>query len=444
MLYFELAVAFILVLLNGVLAMAEFAIVSSRRTRLTSLVERNAKGASRALALATNPGRFLSTIQIGITLIGILSGAFSGATLGLRLTAWLVAAGLKETAAEPLGVGIVVIAIAYLSLIIGELVPKQIALRNPENVALRIASAMTYLQKGAYPLVMLLEMSANALLRLMGQHETEGERLTDEEIRTVIAEAERAGVLKFDEHRMISGVMRLGDRSVRGVMTPRADIDWINLTEEDANIRNLLISTKHSRLPAGERIDDVTSVVQARELLADALTGKALDVRSCMRPAPVLYDKADALKALSVLRSADVPMALVYDEHGSFEGIVTPADILEAVTGAFQADLEEREPAAIRRDDGSWLLAGDLPADEMADTLGIELPETRDYQTTAGFLLSNAHRLPKTGEAFLAHGWRFEVVDMDELRIDKVLATRRPPMRREGGVDPESETGIKG
>jgi putative hemolysin len=213
-------------------------------------------------------------------------------------------------------------------------------------------------------------------------------------------------------------------------MTPRTDIDWIDLKATGADIRDALIATRHSRLPAGDGINELTGVVQARELLAGMLTGRPFDVRSCIRPAPIVHDKADALDVLGILRSADVPMALVYDEHGCLEGIVTPADILEAVAGVFRADIQEHEPALIRRDDGSWLLAGDLPADEMADTLGIDLPEKRDYQTTAGFILSKARRLPKSGEAFTTRGWRFEVVDMDGQRIDKVLATRLAPMRR--------------
>jgi len=240
-----------------------------------------------------------------------------------------------------------------------------------------------------------------------------------------VAEAEAAGAIETDERQMIAGVLRLGDRAVRGVMTPRTEVDWIDLDDDDFEIREKLIKTAHSRLPVVEGDpDNVIGVVQSRELLAGLLSDQPLDIRSHLRQAPVVPDGLTALDALDVLRRAEVPMALVHDEYGHFEGIVTPADILDAIAGAFRSDEQTAEPEAVRRDDGSWLLAGWMPADEMADQLGVALPEHRDYETVAGLVIGQFQHLPHTGESVEAHGWRFEVIDLDGRRVDKVLATR--------------------
>lgn len=422
MLALELAVVALLIVLNGVLAMSELAIVSSRRARLKAFAERGVKGSRRALDLCDNPGRFLSTVQIGITLVGVLSGAFSGATLGLKFAVWLEAHGVPNSAAEALGVGAVVAAITYLSLIAGELVPKQIALADPERIAVKVAPAMTVLQRLARPMVWLLDASGAVVLRLTGHRGRRASGPTDEEIKTLIDEAESAGVLEAEEHRMIEGVMRLSDRPARGVMTPRTEVSWIDIDATPAQLRALAVATPYSRLPAGTGIDDLTGVIRIHELLAAMLKDGPLDIAKLIRPAPVVYDQADALDVLAVLRAATVPMALVHDEYGHFEGIVTPGNIMEAIAGHTGADTSEDR--AVRRDDGSWLLAGDLSADEMADIIGLTLPARRDYQTTAGYVLSLARHLPVTGEIFADQGWRFEIVDMDGRRIDKVLAAR--------------------
>lgn len=432
MVYLEIAIVVVLVFVNGLLAMSELAVVSSRPARLKAMEERNVPGAAKALALASNPGRFLSSVQIGITLVGILSGAFSGATLGDRLATLLAAQGLSSTVASALGVGIVVAVITYGSLIIGELVPKQLALRNPEGVASKVAGGMMVIAKIGAPLVFLLDISGRAVLRLLGQSGAGDEKVTDEEIKMLVAEAEHHGTIESDERRMIAGVMRLGDRAVRAVMTPRTEVDWINLEGDDAAIRKTLTETQHSRLPAGEgTVDAMVGVVASRDVLAALLLGKPLDVRKHLRTAPIVHDQADALDVLATLRESDTPMALVHDEYGHFEGIVTPADILEAITGVFRADLDDGDENAVQREDGSWLLAGYMPADEIADLLNIELPENRDYETLAGYLLSHLHHLPATGETIAAQGWRFEVVDLDGRRIDKVLAMRLPAAQRE-------------
>lgn len=428
MLYIQLAVILLLICINGLLAMSELAVVSSRPARLKGLADRGVPGARAALRLASDPGRFLSTVQIGITLVGILSGALSGATLGLSLAAWLAGVGVPPATASALGVGAVVAAITYGSLIVGELVPKQIALRNPEAIAARVAPLMLFLSVAAAPLVWLLDVSGKAVLRLIGQGRVAASRVSDEEISALIAEAESHGVIEAEERRMIAGVMRLGDRSVRAIMTPRTEVLWIDV-EADADapaLREQLTSAQYSYLPAGEgSVDNLVGVLRIREILAAALAEGTLDLRAHVRPAPVVHDHADALDVLSVLREADVPVALVHDEYGNFEGMVTPADILEAITGVFRFDTEEGD-LAILRADGSWLFAGSIPADEMADTLAIRLPPKRRYETVAGFVLSHIRHLPKTGEAIETDGWRFEVMDMDGRRIDKVLATKLP------------------
>ena len=427
----ELLIVAGLVLLNGLFALSELAVVSARHPRLKALAAAGRNGANRALALASDPGRFLSAVQIGITLIGIVNGAFSGEAFGYYAADALREAGLPESVARPLGYGIVIAVVTYLSVIVGELVPKNLALRNAEGIACAVAPAMTVFSRLASPVVSMLDASTRLVFRLFGQSTESETRVTDEEIRTLIAEAESAGVIETGERQMIAGVMRLADRAVVGLMTPRTDVDWIDITASEAEIKARLISTPHSRLPVGEGSSAaLIGVVQTRELLATILGGKPFDVRSHIRKAPIVPETTDALDLLGVLRAADVPMALIHDEYGNFEGLVTPADILEAIAGAFKSDAAGDEPHATERDDGSWLLAGAMPVDEMADLIGIQLPEQRSYETVAGFVLNHFQHLPKTGERIEISGWRFEVVDLDGRRVDKVLASRLKPVRR--------------
>jgi putative hemolysin len=428
----ELVIALFLVALNGVFALSELAIVSARRPRLKAMAEQGRAGANTALALMEDSGRFLSTVQIGITLVGILAGAFSGAALGDRLTQIFLDRGMPEGAAEPLGYGLVIGIITYLSIVIGELVPKQLALRNPEGIACAVAPLMRVLSKVAAPAVWLLNASTRLIFGLFGPASGSDTTVTEEEIKMLVVEAESAGVIEEEERRMISGVLRLGDRPVRGLMTPRTDVDWIDLADDEETIRTLLIETPHSRLPVTEGTsDNVIGVVQSRELLASLLTGQPLDVRAHLQQAPVIPDTLYALDALAVLRDSAVPVALVHDEYGHFEGIVTPADALEAIVGAFRSDSEAPEPDATRRDDGSWLLAGSMPVDEMAEILSVTLPENRSYHTVGGLVISEIQHLPNTGEHVNALGWRFEVVDLDGRRIDKVLAI---PLNQRAGA----------
>jgi putative hemolysin len=431
MLILELAIVAALIVLNGLLAMSELAIVSSRPARLRVLVDRRVTGSRRALVLASDPGRFLSTVQIGITLVGVLSGAFSGATLGLRLAWWLTEIGLGPVLAEAIGIGAVVAAITYTSLIIGELVPKQIALRDPEAVAVKVAPAMTMLAKIGSPLVGLLNASGKAVLWLLGHREQAKEKITEEEIRTVIAEAETAGVLEPGEKEMIAGVMRLGDRPVGAVMTPRREVDMLDVADAPEAIRAALVESRHSRLPVYENDpDNVLGVVQAKDLLDAYLSGNAPEVRQFVREAPVIPDSADALDVVSILKDSPVHIGLVHDEHGHFQGVVTTADILEAIVGIFRTEEGPAEPAATRREDGSYLLSGWMPVDEFSELIVIPIPESHPYHTVAGYVVHEFGSIPAVGDSFSSHGWRFEVVDLDGRRVDKVLVTKIPATRR--------------
>lgn len=421
----ELIVALVLIGLNGLFSLSELAIVSAKRLRLRTMAEQGSRGARRALALAEEPGRFLSTVQIGITLVGILAGAFSGAALGARLTVILEDLGVASWLADPLGYGVVIALITYLSVVIGELVPKHLALRNPERIAVAIAPTMTLVSKVAAPLVWLLDGSTTLVFRLFGSQPEPASAVTEEEIRTVVAEAETAGIIEGDERRMIGAVLRLGDRAVRGVMTPRTEVAWIDLTAGDAAIRDRLVASPHARVPIAEgNPDNMLGVIETRRLLGPLLAGEPLDIKRFITEAPVVPDTISALEAITVLRDSPVPIALVHDEYGHFDGIVTPADILDAIAGAFRSDEPQNDPEAVPREDGSWLLAGWMPADEMADLLGFGLPERRGYETVGGLVIDALRRLPVTGDVTTALGWRFEVVDMDGRRIDKVLASR--------------------
>lgn len=419
----ELAIVTVLIVVNGLLAMSELAIVSSRPARLAALVEKNVPGSRRALALASDPGRFLSTVQIGITLVGVFSGAFSGATIGTRLTAWLIEAGLPSGFAEAIGVGVVVSGITYASLIIGELVPKQIALRDPEAIAVRVAPAMMMLSKISAPLVWLLDRSGRAVLRLLGHGGETEEKVSEEEIRTLVVEAANAGVLEPGEKEMIAGVMRLGDLPVGAVMTPRHEVSLLNLADPADDIKQAFARSTHSRLPVFDG-DEPLGIVQSKDMLNVYLAGREPDIRALIREAPVIPETLDARDVVAILRDSAVHIGLVHDEYGTFQGVVTTADILESIVGGFHTEDGPAEPAAVRRDDGSLLISGWMPAVEFADLLGVTLPQPRAYQTFAGYLLQAFGAIPNVGDKIEADGWQFEIVDLDGRRIDKALATK--------------------
>jgi putative hemolysin len=421
-LFFEIAIVLALIVLNGALAMSELAVVSSRPARLKAMAEAKRRGARTAMRLAEDPGRFLSTVQIGITLVGVLSGAFSGATLGPRLSAALAQMGVPAEWANTLGVGSVVVILTYLSLIVGELVPKQIALRDPEGTAARVAPAMAVLSKVASPIVWFLDKSGQLILRLLGQSGAGASRVTEEEVRTILAEARFEGVIEDEEQEMLTGVMRLADRSARALMTPRRDVEMVNIDAPPAEALREIERIGRPRIPL-YRGDDVLGVLYLTDAFAALAAQKPLNLHDLMREVPVVSDMADALNVIEILRASPNHMALVYDEYGSFEGIITTGDILEAITGTF-AEAQADEPDVVARDDGSLLVSGSMPADEFCDRHGIPREEAGDYETVAGLVIHHLSKLPSLGDKVFVAGWRIEVIDLDDRRIDKLLVQR--------------------
>ncbi|WP_136682579.1 hemolysin family protein [Falsirhodobacter xinxiangensis] len=421
---FELLIVAALILINGALAMSELAVVSSRPARLKGLAEGGSTGAATALRLAEDPGRFLSTVQIGITLVGVLSGAFSGATLGARFANFLAAEGVPG--AQTIGVGAVVVLLTYLSLIVGELVPKQIALKNPEGVAAKVAPAMLILSKVAAPIVWVLDFSGRMVLKLLGVEEDSKSRVTEEEVRTILAEAHVEGVIESGEQDMLTGVMRLADRSASQLMTQRRDVVSIDLEATPEEVMQVIRDSRRPRLPVRSRVtDEVLGVLYVTDAFAALSQGEPLDVGKLMREVPVISDATDALNVIEILRASPNHMALIYDEYGSFEGIITTGDILEAITGAFRETLAD-EPSLVEREDGSYLVAGWMPVDEFCEQLRIPRELAGDYETVAGLVLNQLRKMPALGDCFVRENWRFEVIDLDDRRIDKVLVTRIP------------------
>jgi putative hemolysin len=423
--WIDVAIILALVALNGVFAMSELAIVSARKARLEGMARSGKRGAQTAIDLAADPGKFLSTVQIGITLIGIINGAYSGASLGMPTGARIEALGVDAELAQTIGFAIVIAITTYVSLIFGELVPKQFALRSPEPFAVVIAPMMKWLAWITAPLVWVLDRSSALVFHLLRLNRESENRVTAEELHMIVAEATHSGVIEEHERSIISGVVRLADRPVREVMTPRTDVDWIDVNLDEAAIRAALSATPHTRLPVADgSVDAVIGVVQARDVVTALIEGRPLDLRALAQMAPVLPDQVDAMDALGALRRAAVPMGFVHDEYGHFEGIVTPANLLAAIAGEFASDADAGDnPAITVRDDGSLLVSGQLAADALADRIKIELPEDRDYATVAGLALAVLKRLPTEGESFVEQGWRFEIVDMDGHKIDKLLVS---------------------
>jgi putative hemolysin len=430
--WLDVVIILLLVALNGLFAMSELAIVSSRRPRLRAMARNGRRGAQAALDLAANPGRFLSTVQIGISLIGILAGAYSGASRGGPTGERLARFGLDPETAAAAGFVLVIILVTYASLVVGELVPKQFALRAPEPIAAFVAIPMIWLSKATAPFVWLLDRTSALIFRLLGLRRESSDHVTAEDLHLVVAEATTAGVLEESERAIISGVVRLADRPTREVMTPRTEVDWIDVDAEPDGIRAALLGTPHSRLPVAEgSVDRLVGVVQARDVVAAMIEGKPLELRALMRPAPIVPDQMDAMDTLNALRESEVPMAFVHDEYGHFEGLVTPSDLLTALAGEFASDADlETDPPLVERDDGSYWVSGSASADLLEDRLCIKLPEDRDYATVAGFALSVLRHIPEVGERFAFGGWRFEIVDMDGRKIDKLLASEQAAARR--------------
>jgi putative hemolysin len=424
-------ILFILALigLNGVLAMSELAVVSARKVRLRQLAERGDPRARAALALVESPTRFLSTVQIGITLVGIFAGAFGEATIAGPLAAGIRGVPALAPWAEPISLAIVVAAITYLSLVFGELIPKRLAMLAPETVARFIARPMRAFSVAASPLVWLVSSSTDGILRLLRVRTGGESTVTEDDIKGLMQEGKESGVFEQAEQDIVRNVFRLGDRHVDDIMVPRTEIMWLDPADPPEKVRGEILGSPHSRFPVGSGdIDNVVGVVSAKDYLAAWEAASPPDLRKLAKPALVVPDSMTALDLLDEFRTHDMPMALIADEFGSIVGAVTADDVLQAIVGDLGQMAGVRdEPMAVRRDDGSWLLSGMMPADELRDTLALEmLPgETEGhFRTLAGFTVFRLGHIPRVGEHFEFEGLRFEVVDMDANRVDKLLVQR--------------------
>ena len=420
-----------LILLNGIFAMSELAIVSARTGKLRTSAAAGSAGAKTAIELAEDPGKFLSTVQIGITLVGIIAGAYSGASLGGPVGERLAALGVPADWAGQAGFALVIALTTYFSLVVGELVPKQVALRAAVPIAVTMSRPMALLAKVAAPLVWLLDASSGALIRLLGVKPGGQSSVTAEELHMLFAEATNTGVIESEQHQMLAGVVRLAQRPVREVMTPRTEVDWIDVNADEEAVRALLEESPHSVWPVADGSPDkVLGLVRVREVLTALLAGEGIRLEALMTKAEVVPDQLDAVDALRVLQQADIAMAMVHDEYGHLDGIVTPVDLLTALVGDFASDQDPDDtPGIVERDDGSLLVAGSLSADALADRLGLDYGDDREFATVAGFCLAVLKKLPAEGEWFEEQGWRFEIVDLDERRIDKVLVSAVGPAK---------------
>ena len=423
----EIGIIILLVLLNGVFAMSELAIVSSRRARLSAMERAGSTGARAALALADDPQRFLPTVQVGITLVGVVAGTFGGARLSATLGPVLDAIPGVAPFGNEAALFLVVVLITYLSLILGELVPKQLALRNPERLAILVARPMLALSRFSAPVVWLLSTSSALVLRLLGASTPVEQSVTEEEVKAVVAEGAEAGALETEERHMIERVLRLADKPVRALMTPRTEIAWLdrNATPEEVS-EKLKGETVNRFIVADGKVDNVVGVAAAKDLLDQVLSGQKLSVAGVLRQPMVLPDNLSALDSLERIRQDPLGLALVMDEYGSFEGVVTAADLLEAIVGELGAPAQpDPSGPAVERHDGSLLLDGMMPSDELRARLDLPvLPQAGSYHTVAGLMLALLRRVPKEGDRIVFGGWRFEIVDMDGRRVDKVLAAK--------------------
>jgi putative hemolysin len=421
----ELVFILVLILFNGVFAMAELAVVSARRARLQQRAEEGDAGARRALEVAESPSRFLSTIQIGITLVGVLAGAFGGATIAQELASVLVGVPFLARYAEAISVGIVVVLVTYLSLVIGELVPKQLALGHPERTAAALVPPIHMLSRAAAPLVRLLTASTNFVIRLLRVQGTPEPPVTEAEIRIMIEQGTQAGVFEEAEQDMVEGVFRLADRRVDAVMTPRTEIEWLDTSDSTEQINQTIMTSSHSRFPvAAGDLDQVLGVVRARDVLGQCLAGDALVLTDMLYSLYFVPESASVLTVLDILKSTGTAMAFVIDEFGGLQGLVTVNDIMEGVVGDLAEAGEVGEPRAVQREDGSWLLDGLLPIDEFKELFDLgPLPgEARGhYQTLGGFVMDYLGRIPAAADRLTYEHLELEVMDMDAHRVDKVL-----------------------
>ncbi len=415
-----------LIVLNGVFAMSELAIVSAKTARLKGKAEDGSAAAKTAISLAADPGKFLSTVQIGITLVAIISGAYSGSSLGGPIGERLVLIGVPVDMSADVGFIIAIAFTTYFTLVIGELVPKQLALRAAVPIALVMARPMAFLARIAAPLVWVLDKSSAGIIRLFGIRSGNQNNVTAEELQMIFADATRSGVIEEEQHQILTGVVRLAERPVREMMTPRKELDWIDIGANEAAIRDAIEKSPHSLLPVADGSpDNVLGVVKVREVLGAMVAGEAVSLEDMMRKAEVVPDQLDAMDALRVLQQADIALAMVHDEYGHLDGVITPVDLLTAMAGNFASDQDEGDtPELVERPDGSLLISGAMGADALADRLDLDYDDNREFGTAAGYALSLFKKLPVEGESFTDQGWRFEVVDMERRRINKILVRK--------------------
>ena len=423
----EIVVILLLILLNGLFSLSELALVSVRRARLAVLERKGVKGAAAARALSDDPHRFLPTVQVGITLVSVLTGVFGGARIASHLQAWLETIPRVARFADTLSLALVVIVSTYLTLVLGELVPKQIALRAPELTACRVARPVAVLSRVVGPAVWLLGKSSHFVLLLLGLHRLSRQSVTEEELKALLAEGAQTGMLEIEERDMIERVLRLADKPVRAIMTPRTELHWIDRSDPAKAIAAALKAAPHSRFVVCDKsIDNVVGVVQAKDLLDRILGGGELSISASLRQPMIVPDTISALDALERLKSDSLGLALVMDEYGSFEGVVTAADVLQAIVGDGSGP-EHQEGVPGPAGETTMTLDGMTPVDELKARLHLpDLPAEGSYHTLAGLLLALLRRVPAAGDRIVFGGWRFEVTEMDGRRVGKVLAGREP------------------
>jgi len=436
MLILQMSVIILLMLLNGLFAMAEMAMVSARKARLQYAAERGSEGARVALKLQENPGRLLSTVQIGITVTAILAGTFGGATFSEPLAEYLERLyPTLGSSSHAVSITLVVVAISYLSLIIGELVPKRIALSRPEIIASALAQTMRATSRVAAPIEWLLSASSDLVLRLLPLPSGPQAPVTEEEINLMLQEGAAAGHFHLGETAIAQMALRLGDRRVATLMTPRPQIDWVNLADSEEENRRRIRESGYSSFPVIDGdAEIVKGILQKKDVLAAMLSSGTFDIRTTLRAPLYLPSTVTALRALEMLKKSGEPVALVVDEYGVIEGLVTMTDILETLVGDIASPGEQGTPAVVEREDGSWLIDGMLPLDELKDAIGLPvLPEEEegDFHTLGGFMMAQMNRIPKVADHFLVQGYRFEVVVMDGRRVDRVLIV--PPHKAKRG-----------
>lgn len=421
----DILIIVLLILANGVLAMSEIAIVSARKERLQQWAEEGNAKAGTALKLANSPNLFLATVQVGITLIGVLSGAFGGYKIANNVAEWLNLIPVLAPYSQTLALGTVVLAISFLSLVIGELAPKRLALDNPERIAAFVAPGMRLLSAIASPAVRLLSASTDLILRIVGVKPSTEPPITEEEIKLLIGQGTVAGVFEEAEQEMVERVFRLGDRRVGVLMTPRKRIAWLDINDPPEKNRRIMARSIHSRFPVCRgRLTNILGIVHVRDLLVRTLSGQPLNLKAALKQPSFVLETMHVLKVLERFKESGTQMAMVIDEYGTIEGLVTLTDILEAVVGDLPSLGEREEPKVVQREDGSWLMDGLLPVDELKEMFHIKaLPGEKGghFQTLGGFAMSHLKRIPSVGDHFECCGLRFEIVDMDAHRVDKVL-----------------------